>query len=546
MADISSDRTLSRHATHARAWLLGALSVVLVLAIPNLRYPLGRDQATYCLIGQGLLRGQQLYRDLWDIKPPGIYYLYAVIVKAFGPVMWSVGLVDILWLLAFSCFLFRFAERSLGAPAAAISTLVYAAWHCTADYVHAAQAECFLTLCVLGAYLLLAVESPWPRSRHFAAGLTLGAAFWLKYNAVVFFPFVVSLPYLDFAGLDREPRRVGLRIPFRDFLLRAALVGAGLAAVVGGVLAYFWLAGAWPALVEDHFKVLPRYSGMFFRRAHHFWRWAVFMTHFQVGASTEAVALAAILIAWKRRELALVAPALLMALAGYATTAVQGRFHLYQFETCFPFLAVLWAYVCVKTYEGLRLARQAFARRGWRLAQLLTWVVLANLVYALAVREGFRTIEEYESFERWRQNPEVSYAEYLWQIPDEKLHDQMAVIAFLKKNSSPADEVYVWGIAPLINFLSQRRSPSRFVPNAALTSPWGLPGWRDELVGELTRARPRFVVVARHDSIPFITFSHADSEESLQSYPSLAAVIRGQYRPAVNLSDFEIYALNTR
>src|SRR5579863_771223 len=92
-------------------WLAATLVIILIRALPNLRYIIGRDQATYCVIGQGLLQGKLLYRDLWDNKPPGIFYIYSLIVKIFGPVMWSVGAVDILWLLLFSCCLFYFVRR---------------------------------------------------------------------------------------------------------------------------------------------------------------------------------------------------------------------------------------------------------------------------------------------------------------------------------------------------------------------------------------------------------------------------------------------------
>ena len=51
-----------------------SLGLVLLMAIPNLSYPIGRDQATYCVIGQGLLDGARVYRDLWDNKQPGIFY----------------------------------------------------------------------------------------------------------------------------------------------------------------------------------------------------------------------------------------------------------------------------------------------------------------------------------------------------------------------------------------------------------------------------------------------------------------------------------------
>src|ERR1035437_2063536 len=96
---------------HSRTRFLAGLALVFLRALPNLRYPLHSDQATYCLIGQGLLRGQLLYRVLWDNKPPGIFYIYALIVKIVGPVMWCVGVVDILWLLIISVCIFYFARR---------------------------------------------------------------------------------------------------------------------------------------------------------------------------------------------------------------------------------------------------------------------------------------------------------------------------------------------------------------------------------------------------------------------------------------------------
>src|SRR5580700_9997194 len=130
--------------TQSRAWLFGALGLVLLRGLPSLRYPLGRDQATYCVIGQGLLRGQLLYRDLWDIKPPGIFYIYKIVVRIFGPVMWSVGVIDIIWLLAISICIFYFAKHYLGAPAAAMAVVTNALWHCSWGYIHAAQAETFI------------------------------------------------------------------------------------------------------------------------------------------------------------------------------------------------------------------------------------------------------------------------------------------------------------------------------------------------------------------------------------------------------------------
>src|SRR5208282_3418916 len=188
--------------TRSRAWLYGTLGLVFLRALPNLRYLIGRDQATYCVIAQGLLHGKLPYRDLWDNKPPGIFYIYALIVKIFGPVMWSLGAVDILWLLTISCCIFYFARRYLGTAGAVLSVIFYAFRHCRQGYLQAAQTESFLMLCIYAAWFLMLGGKRWKVARYLGAGLLLGAAFWLKYNAIAFFPFLALLPFVDFRGLD--------------------------------------------------------------------------------------------------------------------------------------------------------------------------------------------------------------------------------------------------------------------------------------------------------------------------------------------------------
>ena len=96
-------------------WLAATLGAVLARSLPNLRFPIGRDQATCCVIAQQMTEGLSLYRELWDNRPPGIFLLYAPFVKLFGPVMWVAALADIFVVLALSCLLFRFAYRHVGA-----------------------------------------------------------------------------------------------------------------------------------------------------------------------------------------------------------------------------------------------------------------------------------------------------------------------------------------------------------------------------------------------------------------------------------------------
>jgi hypothetical protein len=525
----------------SRTWLLVSLALVFLRALPNIRFPLERDSATYCLVAQRMLHGLRLYRDLWDNKPPGIFYVYVPIVKLFGSVMWCVGVMDVVWLLVISFCIFRFVQRYLGSPAAAIAILFNAGWHSTQGYVHAGQPETYLMLCVFVAYLLMFPEGRWPPARWLLAGLVMGAAFWLKYNAVIFFPLVVLLPALDFSGLDRAPRRVRWAIPFYQWLRQTGVALAGFLAGVAAMLVHLWMIGVWPWFKEEQFEVLPRYGALVFERTHPLGLIVIFQTYRHLLPWNEAVVAVALLLAWKRKELSATAPIFLMGLAGYFLTASQGRFHPYYFETTYPFIAMCWGYVGVRIFQGFQFLSKMCAGRRWKLAQVMLWLAFANLVYASFVAEIFRINEQYHSLALWYRQQERSYAEYLWQMDLEKLHDQMAVIDYLKQDSAPQDRVYVWGTAPAINFLSQRAPATRFVSNLGLISPWGLAYWRTELVQDLKQNPPRFIVVERHDAIPGVSYSVLDSEQMLQHYPALAEILSTRYQPVQNFTDFEIY-----
>jgi hypothetical protein len=581
-----------------RRWFLVGLAGVFLRALPNLRYPIGHDEAIFCVMGEGLLRGQALYRDVWDIKSPGIYFVYAAIVKLFDHVMWSVGVVDLIWLLVISCCIFYFARPYIGAPAAALAMVFNTVRHCRQGYIHAAQPETFFMLCVFAVWFLLrrSVTSPTllPRAasppgrgrlgqdssllpeerladgggrmrglaplqralaksrwlgkagyvvRYLAVGLLMGAAFWLKYNSIAFLPFLVLVPFLDFRAWDEGLLRVRMRIPWKSWWVRMLFVAAGFLLAILAMFAYFWASGTWPAMKETEFVVLPRCRATGFPTDSYFLVWALRRIQNHLGFWTEIMAPLSLLAAWRLRELRRLAPVFSMALAGLICAAMPARFLLYYFEACYPFFSMFWGYICVKTWDGFQYARRVFEQHRWMVARPLLWLAPAVLVFALFAEEGVRIVQQYQFLGDWWRNPELSYMNYYYQFTMDAFAEQLRVIHFLKENSTPQDEVYVWGFAPLITFLSQRRNPSRFVYNEPLMATWGPESWRQELVRTLKTKRPRYIVVERDDWSFEMTGTMMDSEQWLRSYLPLAELLRRQYEPAVNFTDFEIYKL---
>ena len=280
-----------------RALLPIAMLFVVVRALPILTFPLGNDQGAYLMIGKGLLEGKQLYRDLLDTKPPGIFIVYAGITKLVGRVMWSAAAADILLLLLISYLLFRFTQPILGRAGAAIAVMVHASLHAEMAYFWIAQPETFQLPCVLLAYLLMMPRQHGSRAGWFAAGLLLGYACWLKYNAVAFLPFLVFFPDLDTSGLDRQPRRFSLLIAWRSWLGKAAALTAGLATGIGIVLAWIVFKGNWPAMWDMQFHVVPRYAVMAVQRNPHYLLAIFARTNYRLGVVNLWAVLAALLLA---------------------------------------------------------------------------------------------------------------------------------------------------------------------------------------------------------------------------------------------------------
>ncbi len=537
-------RREARTSLLTRAVVAFAVLFVVVRALPILSSPPGRDQGNYLTIGQGLLEGKQLYRDLLESKPPGILYLYAGIARLFGRVMWSVAVADILLLLLISYLLFRFTEHYLGRAGAAIAVMVHASWHGGMRYHWIAQPETFQVACVLAGYLLMMRRGRWSRVNSFAAGLLLGYGCWLKYNAIAFLPFLLFLPFLDASGLDREPPQVSLTIPWRNWLERAALLLAGLAAAIGIVLAWIVFTGAWPAMREMQFVVVPRYAAMGMQRNPHYLLSVFVRTNYFLGVWNLWATLATLLLAWLRRDLRRFAPVFLAATMAYAAVVMQVRFHDYYFQTCYPFFAAIWAYLVVSIYEGTCLLARDFRQRGWRLAAGLLWIVFANAIFWPLPDEFNKLTMRYEELREWRADPNTFYAGYPRQLPFELLCGQFDVIDYLEKNARPSDGVFLWGSNCLIYYLSGHQPPTRFITNLGLMSPWCPNSWREELVRDLRNVRPRFIIVTRHDALPMITYVNLDSEHYLKFFPKLDSFITENYEPVADFDAFVVYRRN--
>src|SRR5262249_60735580 len=103
---------MRRGGSRVRRWAaIEALAVPAAILAPTLLYPLARDQGVFAFVGSALLRGEIPYRDVWEIKPPAIYWTYAAILATLGGSSLAVHFADLLVGVGVSFCLYALVRR---------------------------------------------------------------------------------------------------------------------------------------------------------------------------------------------------------------------------------------------------------------------------------------------------------------------------------------------------------------------------------------------------------------------------------------------------
>ena len=82
------------------------------------------DSGFYAYYGKAILNGQIPYRDLWDNKPPLGYYLNALGLFVFGQTPWGVWWSSVVWILGCMILLFLVTKKLFGGIAAGVASTI--------------------------------------------------------------------------------------------------------------------------------------------------------------------------------------------------------------------------------------------------------------------------------------------------------------------------------------------------------------------------------------------------------------------------------------
>ncbi len=497
--------------TPRSALAIALWSVVLIgllaLRLPAVAEPAGNDQSLYMYVADQIRHGGVPYLDAWDQKPPGVAFMYAAL-RTLWPDESAVAIGDLLAAAVAAAWLVAIGRRAIGGAAGYLAAAIFLLFghpsfsRLSGVYVRG-QCEIFIAA-VIAAAMAMAWRQHHRPLHLVAAGLCLGAAFWLKYNALAYAgPLLIALL---FGHVHDAPR------PWRAIAVDAGWIAAGAIALSAVVLAYFaghhalealklatidynidysretYTAGARGALT--YLVTLP------VERARADMLWFLGLTG----------AILLIATGWKQHRAAVLVVVAWLA-AAVASIAVNGARNLPQyFVQAGPALALAGA-------TGFVLAwRRSLAWRAVAVAIVVAglWRVGVDAPSFAGLRWGaLPQFAENVGFDVDYVRGRIDRATYLARFKGAQKYDPAAVedlATYIGRTTAPDDRILVFGFAPGVYLQSGRLSASRFVWSRPVILEFASdhPGYGSAgLLADLQRTRPAIVALQKQDWRPF-------------------------------------------
>ncbi|HEX7598240.1 MAG TPA: hypothetical protein VF518_08500, partial [Polyangia bacterium] len=509
------------------ALVLAVFALGILLRLPTFLRPLwSDDEAIYATTADALVRGDLLYRDVVDHKPPLIYHVYQAGFAALGAynTHGAHALVVLAVLLTGAMLLAirrQEGHNRAGLASAGLFLIFSTTWH---DYdALAANCELFVLAFQAMAARLLVQDFNRPGSKarslstQLGIGLLIGIATLFKYQGLTFLGVSVGmLAWAVFLGrLQRSRAVVSAALQVGGSLIPALLYLAWCAAAGNAQAALNWFLFNFSyvdAGLKGTTAILRglRRTGMIGGAA---------LPAYALGIAGAATAAWGVFRALRHRARGASllkddppSPASVLALLWLCTSAFAvsagGRFFGHYFHLVLAPLCLL---------SGPRLLALWSTRRHWRAALVLLHALPALFFFALA-----------------------SFARPLAVTLDESQPNRHDVAARMAALTSPDERVFVWGNSPQLYWLARRPMGSRFsfcnyMTGESPGTPTETGQWNAEANQLPTAWKMLFADLESRKPALFVDTAAAGwngyDKFPVTRYPHLATYLHQHYRP---------------
>ena len=419
--------------------VLASLVGTLIALIPNnpnnMTLP-SRDSGVFLYVGWRLLRGDIPYRDVWDHKPPLIYFIDALGLTLTPNSLWGVWLLQGSFIFFTFFLLYKLLDGEFGTIMALGGTIAFATGlltildrgNVTEEYALLFQVLCFLLF-------VHAYKQAFPIRTSFWIGISGAFAFLFKQTTIGV--------WIAFAIILFAVRIFQHRSPLLDLL--AILTGVLLPILI--IVLYFAsqdaLTDFWNQAFLYNFTYIGKHEGI--RRLI-----PVFAKGFLYLQNGWLLHLA--IVGWLtglayiwhklKRSFAEIHPLILIAVIDLpieiALITISGRSILHYYLTPLPVMAILTA---ILIYAIPMLIEKTSFTSFQRIKNWVPVILLAIIVLAQIGQIKY-------------------YPEYLSAL---STNDRVQVIDYILKNTQENDKVLIIGAESVVNFLARREAPTRYV-----------------------------------------------------------------------------------
>jgi 4-amino-4-deoxy-L-arabinose transferase-like glycosyltransferase len=454
--------------------MVAVLVIVAAVRLRLLNLPLERDEGEYACAGQLMLQGIPPYELAYNMKFPGVYAGYAVIMTLFGqtPAGIHFGVLCLTTLTAL--ILFWFGKKMLDPTAGIVAASVYAVLAASPSMLGlAGHATHF---CAFFATAGLCAMWQARQNRNglviLAAGLLFGTAVLMKQQAALIALWAL-LAWTVWCFRQFE-------ISFSKRLAALAVFGTGMVLPFALCCLILWRAGVfrtfwfWTAdYAWQYASVVPlSYAPQLF--------WKGFVWVAKPGFLLWLMAGAGLILLWLDARIKPSRGWLLgFCLASALAVCPDFYFRKHYFLIVLPAVALLGG-VAVSAASHRWAHRNRISRSGgWPL-----WICVAAVAVTIAANRGI-----------WFRLTPVQATCAIYG-PD-PFPEAAVVAAYIREKSPPAARLAVLGSEPEIYFLARRHPATGYIYTYGLMEPQPFARkMQEEMIGEIEASKPDFVVFA--------------------------------------------------
>lgn len=526
-------------------WILflAIVLAVLIVAFPIVTYPIGRDQGMYANIGKSILQGGIPFVDMWDIKPPPIYYIYATGIALFGTSTQAIRAID-LTLVPFGMLgLYLLASQMKNRQVGLFAALLYAVFYFNDGFQNLSQSDSLATIPAIWiAYATFRASNSELGSKFawigaLTAGLISGLLLWFKPQqyALIVGAFILYHLIMRLKSPERTASMQSLLLESFAFAIGGLLTG-------GILLVYFWSQG----IIQEIFIVAEgtaAYNAQGYdfsafianMRQGFYFRWIVW--HALIILSGLWIVRYILSSIGRTRRPSSTSDAIhhvptlliLWLLSGLGFAFMQAKGFDTHWFPILPPMALMGAIV-------IDAELSYFQSEKLRIALSVAIVIGLLAIPAWTSRSAWAYISGQES--------QLDYWDS-FQANDLKPEQSLEMANYLRERVAPGDSLYIWGFRPEVYFMSGLRPATRYQAHFPLVAPWYPIEWQQENVDILWAAMPPYALILEDDFMPWVTDFDADSHTLLQDYTELNNWLIANYEREAQIGDFIIWRRST-